>query len=198
MMDSEIDEDDFELVERAMFGETRAFDALMLRHGERLYGLIYNLTSHHEDTNDIMQDVFHKAYVSLKKFHGRSSFFTWLYTIAINTTMNHLKKQNRRSGLSLSELSESALEDPALVDMSNHSNPIQKHELKELQKRLNVAMQELSNEHRTVVTLFDIQGLSQSEISQILKISEGTVKSRLFYAHQQLQSKLQDVWLNKI
>ena len=188
------DEDtDADLVLMAQSGDMRAFDALIRRHGRKLYAMVYNMTSHHEDTNDLLQDIFAKAFQSLGKFHGKSTFYTWLYTIGMNTTLNFLKKRNRRSGLSLNELDQAAFSDPALIDSRVEANPVALLELKNLQKRLNEAMQELSNEHRAVVTMFDIQGVSHSDICEILKVSEGTVRSRLHYAHQFLQGRLQDL-----
>ena len=185
---------DAELVERARHGDTRAFDALILRYGDRLYGLVYNMTSHKEDTHDLLQEVFAKAYHSLPKFRGNASFYTWIYQIAVNMTLNFLKKRKRRTGLSLNDLDSSVQHDPALVDTAHEANPERQSNLHELQKRLNEAMQRLSHSHRTVVTLFDIQGMSHGEIARIMKVSEGTVRSRLHYAHQQLQTFLQEFW----
>jgi RNA polymerase sigma factor (sigma-70 family) len=185
---------DGELVARAREGDTRAFDALILKYGDKLYGLVYNMTSNKEDTHDLLQDVFARAYHSLPKFRGRSSFYTWIYQIAVNMTLNFLKKRKRRAGLSLNELDSAIHQDPALVDTTHQANPERQSSVHELQKRLNEAMQRLSEPHRTVVTLFDIQGLPHSEIASILKVSEGTVRSRLHYAHLQLQSHLQDLW----
>jgi RNA polymerase sigma factor (sigma-70 family) len=187
------DESDIDLVRSAQSGELRAFDALIYRHGKKLYAMVYNMTSHHEDTNDLLQDIFAKAFQSIEKFRGQSSFYTWVYTIAMNMTLNFLKKKNRRAGLSLNELDHAVLTDPALIDSSIGANPVALSELKYLQKRLNEAMQELSEEHRAVVTMFDIQGIPHSDICEILKVSEGTVRSRLHYAHQYLQGRLQDL-----
>ena len=80
-------------------GETRAFDALVVKYSPKLYGLVYNMTSHKEDTHDLLQDMFAKAYRSLRRFGGRSTFYTWIYSIAVNMTLNFLKKRKRRSGL---------------------------------------------------------------------------------------------------
>lgn len=185
---------DGDLVARARLGDTRAFDALILRYGDKLYGLVYNMTSNKEDTHDLLQDIFTRAYQSLPRFRGQASFYTWIYQISVNMTLNFLKKRNRRSAISLNELDSSVHLDPALVDLTEESNPERHSDLVVLQKRLNEAMLRLSEAHRTVVTLFDIQGLPHSEIAKILKVSEGTVRSRLHYAHQQLQSHLQDCW----
>lgn len=185
---------DQELVDRAREGDTRAFDALILKYGDKLYGLVYNMTSHKEDTHDLLQDIFARAYRSLGSFRGSSTFYTWIYQIAVNQTLNFLKKRKRRAGLSLNDLESSAHSDPALVDTTNEADPERQAHIKELQRKLNEAMQKLSEKHRMVVTMFDVQGMSHAEIAKILKTSEGTVRSRLHYAHLQLQSALQDSW----
>ena len=185
---------DQELVTRAREGDTRAFDALILKYGDKLYGLVYHMTSHKEDTHDLLQDIFARAYQSLGSFRGNSTFYTWIYQIAVNLTLNFLKKKKRRAGLSLNELDAAAHQDPALIDQTHEANPEQQTNLNELQVKLNEAMQKLSEPHRMVVTMFDIQGMSHAEIAKVLKTSEGTVRSRLHYAHIHLQSALQDVW----
>jgi RNA polymerase sigma factor (sigma-70 family) len=185
---------DQDLVTRAREGDTRAFDALILKYGDKLYGLVYHMTSHKEDTHDLLQEIFARAYQSLKSFRGNSTFYTWIYQIAVNLTLNFLKKKKRRSGLSLNELDAAAHQDPALIDTTHEANPEQQTNLNELQVKLNEAMQKLSEPHRMVVTMFDIQGMSHGEIAKVLKTSEGTIRSRLHYAHLQLQSALQDTW----
>jgi len=185
---------DQELVARARQGDTRAFDALILKHGDKLYGLVYHMTSHKEDTHDLLQEVFARAYQSLGKFRGQSTFYTWIHQIAVNLTLNFLKKRKRRSGLSLSGLDKALHDDEAFADGTLQANPERHSDIKHLQVRLNEAMQKLSEPHRMVVTLYDIQGMPHSEIAKILKTSEGTVRSRLHYAHLQLQSVLQEAW----
>lgn len=180
------------LVSRAQSGDTLAFDQLVVRYSPRLYGMIYHMTSNKEDTNDLTQDVFAKAYRSLNRFRGRSSFYTWIYAIGTNMTLNFLKKRNRRSAWSLDNLDSGIQNDEAMVDLAHAANPRHQSDLNELQKKLNEAMQSLSNDHRAVVTMFDIQGIPHAEISKILKVSEGTVRSRLFYAHRQLQGHLEE------
>jgi RNA polymerase sigma-70 factor (ECF subfamily) len=180
------------LVSRAQSGDTLAFDQLVVRYSPRLYGMIYHMTSNKEDANDLTQDVFAKAYRSLKRFRGRSSFYTWIYAIGTNMTLNFLKKRNRRAAWSLDNLDSGIQNDEAMVDLAHAANPRHQSDLNELQKKLNEAMQSLSNVHRAVVTMFDIQGIPHAEISKILKVSEGTVRSRLFYAHRQLQGHLEE------
>ena len=180
------------LVSRAQSGDTLAFDQLVVRYSPRLYGMIYHMTSNKEDANDLTQDVFAKAYRSLNRFRGRSSFYTWIYVIGTNMTLNFLKKRNRRAAWSLDNLDSGIQNDEAMVDLAHAANPRHQSDLNELQKKLNEAMQSLSNVHRAVVTMFDIQGIPHAEISKILKVSEGTVRSRLFYAHRQLQGHLEE------
>ncbi|MDX2081498.1 MAG: sigma-70 family RNA polymerase sigma factor [Terrimicrobiaceae bacterium] len=183
---------DDELVARTQRGDARAFDELIVRYTPRLYGLIYNMTSNHEDTNDLLQDVFSKAYRSIRGFQGKSSFYTWLHSIAANMTINFLKKRSRRATMSLDDVDNGIANDPEFISATPENDPRHQANLSELQKKLNEAMMKLSIEHRTVVTMFDIQGMPHAEIAKILGISEGTVRSRLFYAHRQLQNHLQE------
>lgn len=183
---------DLDLVERAREGDTRAFDALVEKYTPKLYGLVYHMTSNREDTNDLLQDVFAKAYRALKRFRGKSSFYTWIYSIATNMTLNFLKKRNRRRTMSLDDVDLGIENDRDFIEMTSKSDPVREANISELQQRLNMAMQKLSVDHRTVVTMFDIQAMPHAEIAKILGISEGTVRSRLFYAHRQLQAYLED------
>ncbi|MDZ4287687.1 MAG: sigma-70 family RNA polymerase sigma factor [Prosthecobacter sp.] len=181
------------LVERAQAGDTRAFDELVRKYTPKLYGLVYNMTSNREDTADLLQEVFAKAYRSLKRFMGKSSFYTWIYSIAVNMTLNFLKKRNRHPKISLDDVDSGIENDPDFIKITTaHRDTVREVNIHELQKRLNAAMMKLSEDHRTVVTLYDIQGLQHNEISKILGVSEGTVRSRLFYAHRQLQTYLED------
>jgi RNA polymerase sigma-70 factor (ECF subfamily) len=115
-----------------------------------------------------------------------------MHTIAVNMTINFLKKRNRRKTMSLDDVDSGILSDPDFIKATSHGDPSQDANLVELQKKLNESMLKLSHEHRAVVTMFDIQGMPHAEIAKILKISEGTVRSRLFYAHRQLQNHLQE------
>jgi RNA polymerase sigma factor (sigma-70 family) len=183
---------DEDLVARTQGGDPRAFDSLVRKYSSRLYGLVYNMTSNHEDTNDLLQDIFSKAYRSIKGFRGKSSFYTWLHTIATNMTINFLKKRSRNYRMSLDDMDSGVHNDPEFIELTSGPDARREVNLKELQQRLNEAMMKLSNDHRAVVTMFDIQGMPHAEIGKILGISEGTVRSRLFYAHRQLQNYLQE------
>ena len=186
--------DDQTLVKRSQAGDINAFEELVTRYHGKLYGLLYNMTSNKEDTHDLLQEVFAKAYRSLRHFRGKSTFYTWIYSIATNMTLNFLKKRGRRRGLSLDDADSGIQNDTSFVDQGHRANPRRQSNIHELQKKLNEALQALSEDHRAVVTMFDIQGMPHAEISKILGVSEGTVRSRLYYAHQQLQGHLEDFW----
>jgi RNA polymerase sigma-70 factor (ECF subfamily) len=180
------------LVKRSQEGDTEAFDELVRRHSQRLYGLVYHMTSNREDTHDLLQDIFAKAYRSLKRFRGKSSFYTWIYAISVNMTLNFLKKRKRRKSISLDDVDIAIERDKDFIEVTSGRSPASETNIRELQERLNHAMQQLSEDHRAVVTMFDIQGMRHSEISEILGVSAGTIRSRLFYAHRQLQNYLEE------
>jgi RNA polymerase sigma factor (sigma-70 family) len=180
------------LVRQAQEGDLRAFDELVHRYQERVYATVYHMTANHEDANDLVQEAFLKAYRALKSFKGDSSFFTWVYRIAVNKTINFLKQRKNRSGMSLNDMDFNAEHDPDMVALVSERTPRRDLGLVELQEKLNAAMQKLSEIHRLVVTLHDVQGLSHEEISKIMDCNTGTVRSRLFYARQQLQGFLAD------
>ncbi len=180
------------LVERARKGDLEAYDALVRRYQERIYATIYHMTSNHEDANDLAQEAFIKAFQALHSFKGGSSFYTWVYRIAVNKTINFLKQRKNRNHLSLDDLDLNAEHDPDLVALISEKTPRREINLRELQEKLNTAMLKLSDPHRLVVTLHDVQGLSHEEIAKIMGSNIGTVRSRLFYARQQLQAHLSD------
>jgi RNA polymerase sigma factor RpoE len=184
--------EEMELVKRARAGDMAAYDDLVRRYQERIYATIYHMTSNHEDANDLAQEAFIKAFQALKSFKGGSSFYTWVYRIAVNKTINFLKQRKNRAQISLNDLDFNAEHDPDLVALISDKTPRRDINLSELQEKLNAAMQKLSEQHRLVVTLHDVQGLSHEEIAAIMDCNIGTVRSRLFYARQQLQAYLSD------
>ena len=180
------------LVSRARRGDLKSYDALVKRYQERIYATIYHMTSNHEDANDLAQDSFIKAYQALASFKGGSSFYTWLYRIAVNKTINFLKQRKNRTHMSLNDLDFNAEHDPDLMALISHKTPRRDAGLNELQEKLNAALLKLSEPHRLVVVLHDVQGQSHEEIAKVMDCNIGTVRSRLFYARQQLQSELVD------
>lgn len=183
---------DLAVVRRVQGGDVAAFDILITKYRERVMGIVYNMTSNREDAADLAQDAFIKAFQSIQRFQGQASFFTWLYRIAVNSTLSHLRKNRLRSFFSLESIRE---EDPVsreVIDaLTDNTGAGRESFVRELQEKLNDAMQKLSINHRTVVTLFEIDGLSHQEIADVLECSVGTVRSRLHYAKQLLQAELQ-------
>ena len=182
--------EDEQLVARSQTGDASAFDTLILKYSPRLYALVYHMTANHDDTNDLLQDVWAKAYRSIGGFRGKSQFYTWTHSIAANTTLNFLKKRSRRKTLSLDDADNGIANDKGVAELTAGTTPVRETDLAELQAKLNEAMMKLTPDHRAVVTMFDIQGMPHAEIAKILRLSEGTVRSRLFYAHKQLQAWL--------
>src|ERR1700722_6841172 len=182
--------EEMDLVNRARHGDMTAYDDLVRRYQERIYATIYHMTSNHEDANDLAQEAFIKAFQALKTFKGGSSFYTWVYRIAVNKTINFLKHAKNRVQMSLNDLDFNVEHDPDLVALISDKTPRRDAGMAELQEKLNEAMQKLSEHHRLVVALHDVQGMSHEEIAKIMECNVGTVRSRLFYARQQLQGYL--------
>jgi len=133
-MDQPRTDEDQQLVARTQEGDASAFDQLVVKYTPRLYGLVYNMTSNHEDTNDLLQDIFAKAYKAIRGFRGKSSFYTWIHSIAVNMTLNFLKKRGRRFQLSLDDVDTSIQNDKEFLEATASSSPVREADLSELQK----------------------------------------------------------------
>ncbi|MDR1458268.1 MAG: sigma-70 family RNA polymerase sigma factor [Puniceicoccales bacterium] len=181
-----------DVVTRARSGDIAAFEILVKKYRERLYSVVYHLVSNSTDAADLVQDIFIKAFHSMNKFKGQSAFFTWLYRIAVNMTMSHLRKHKTNRFLALEQFDESALPPEVMEKITMEDQTGKNAYLLELQKALNESLQKLSNDHRLVVVLFEIEGLSHGEIAEIMGCSPGTVRSRLHYAKLELQAYLED------
>ena len=181
------------LLENAINGSFEAFDKIMVHYRERMYGVIHNMTLNHSDAADLTQETFVKAFRSISKFKRKSSFFTWLYRIGVNLTLTFLKRKRNRKFFSFEQFFGDSLNEGQKGELaSNEINSAKSTMLNELHEKLNEALSRLSDKHRTIVILYEIDGLSHKEISQIMKCTEGTVRSRLHYAKIQLQSMLSE------
>ena len=186
------DPPDSELVLKSQQGDVRAFDELVERYHDRIYGLAYNMLSNREDAEDLTQEIFVKAFEALPRFKGKSLFYTWLYRIAINKTINYRKKRNRNRALSLDQFDQEIKSDDIYQDLTAKGSPLRNINLTELQERLNASLQKLSDKHRTVMIMHDMQGIPHEEIAKVVGASSGTVRSRLFYARKQMQMELSE------
>lgn len=185
-------DEDRALVERVRSGDVHAFDNLVHKYRERIYSVLYNITSNREDAADLTQETFIKAFTSIKSFKGKSSFYTWLYRIGVNHALGQQKKNRLRRFFSLETVDDNMSSSEVVEHLAEKRQAGRDTLVSELQEKLNDALQKLSINHRTVVVLFEIEGLSHQEIAEIMDCSEGTVRSRLHYAKQQLQSFLQE------
>ncbi|ACD83911.1 RNA polymerase sigma factor [Candidatus Methylacidiphilum infernorum] len=184
---------DQELILRMKSGELEAFDILVERYQKRLYRVIYGVLLHHEDTNDVLMETFLKAYKNIGGFRIGASFYTWIYRIAVNTAIS-FKRKSKFTPQPFPHFSdeEEGQVEKEFVDYRSGEQAVKQIEMKELGKILNEALSKLSEKHRAVVVLFDLEELSHSEIAKIMGCSEGTIRSRLFYAHKQLQKILKN------
>jgi len=182
---------DWEVVRKVQSGDVAAFDKLILKYRERVYSVVYNLCANREDAADLAQCTFIKAFQSINRFQGQSSFFTWLYRIAVNATLTHLRKNRLRTFFSFERITEEDKTSEFIEALTDKTGADRETFVKELQEKLNEALQKLSIKHRMVVTLFEIEGLGHNEIAEIMGCSVGTVRSRLHYAKQLLQADLQ-------
>jgi RNA polymerase sigma-70 factor (ECF subfamily) len=180
------------LVERTQAGDPTAFDELVRRYQPRLLGMLYNMVNNQTDAWDLAMETFEKAYKSINTFRLDAEFFTWLYRIGYNLTVNFIKRNKHRNNLSMDDADLDLQNRSEFIDVSASGDAEKQSNLAELKKKLNESMMKLSEQHRAVVTMFDVQGLSHAEISKIMNCKEETVRSRLFYAHKQLQKYLKN------
>jgi len=182
---------DAALVERVKNGDMSAFDTLTLKYRERLFGVVYNMLGNREDAMDIVQDAFIKAFSSIGSFRGSCAFYTWLYRIAVNMGITFLKRSRMRRFFSFENSDEEMASAEVVEKLSVNFGGRKAAMLSEIREKLNEALQSLSIKHRTVVILYEIEGLSHQEIAEITGTT-ATVRTRLHYAKQQLQVLLKD------
>jgi RNA polymerase sigma-70 factor (ECF subfamily) len=182
--------DDLDLVHRSQAGDFSAYEEQVRRYHGKIYGLIYSMVSSREDAEDLVQEVFVKAWKALGHFREQSGFYTWIYRIALNRTINFRKRRNRRQTVNFDEFDPDIKTAESYREFSSKGSVLRKMSLGEFQEKMNTAMLKLSEKHRAVVTMHDVQGMPHADIAKIMNCSEGTVRSRLFYAHKQLQAEL--------
>ena len=183
---------DWAIVQRVQNGEVSAFNQLVQKYRQPLFSTIYNMTGNREDATDIAQEVFIKAFQSIKRFRGQASFYTWLYRIAVNSSITFIKRAKKQRFINYETIDETLVSSEILEYFTAKIKTEKGALLKELQEKLNEALQKLSPKHRIVVILHEVEGMSHKEIAEITKTSEGTVRSRLHYAKKMLQAFLQE------
>lgn len=185
---------DAELVTQSQSGDLKAYDQLVMRHRNRIFAMIRNMTHHEADAWDLTQDVFIKAWNALPQFESKAKFTTWLYRIAHNVVYDwNRKRKHEMAGELNDEIFDNERIDPSAVAIPHVGDiPDQKMEMGELKAKIEAALSKISPEHREIVILKDVQGLAYKEIADVMGCTIGTVMSRLFYARQKLQTLLKD------
>jgi|SRR6195256_3952762 RNA polymerase sigma-70 factor (ECF subfamily) len=195
---AQADVSELDLVKRCQAGETEAFDELVTRYRTRIFAMIYNMVHNEQDAWDLAQDSFVKAWKSIKRFRGRSSFYTWIYRIVMNVTIDWLrKKQVKGAGVEFDDAIQLREVNPASKTLPKADPlPYERMERTEVRARIDNAITQLSPEHRAVILMKETEGMQYHEIAEALGCSIGTVMSRLFYARKKLQNLLKDVYEN--
>ena len=169
--------DDTKLIERCMSGDRTAFEALLVEYEKPVFNAAYRMLNSRDDARDVTQTVFLKVFENLDKFDPQRRFFSWIYRITLNESINWLGKANR-------------LEPLAFEAADEGKGPQQELESARVSEEVQTALMTIKTDYRTVVILKHILGCSYVEISEILDIPEKTVKSRLYTARQQLKDAL--------
>jgi RNA polymerase sigma-70 factor (ECF subfamily) len=175
--------DDTDLIHRCMKGDRRAFEDLLARYEKPVFNAAYRMLNDSEDAKDVTQTVFLRAFENMDHFDPNFKFFSWIYRIALNESINYLNKRNRTTELDREPIAETEGPDDA-ADSDQRS------------KRIQTALMTIKTEYRTVIVLKHFLECNYVEISQILEIPEKKVKSRLYSGRQMLKSALQESRLN--
>lgn len=182
------DGDEAELIERARKGDKEAFGVLVERYQRRVANVALSVVHNQDDAIELAQETFVRAYENLPKFESRSSFSTWLYRIAANLAIDFWRREGRHVVLRGEDAENEIRRLP-----SDSGDSFKTASRKELSARLTAALEELTPEHRTVILLREVEGLSYDEISETLQCPRGTVMSRLHYARNRLRVLLKDL-----
>ncbi len=179
------------LVAKARSGNVAAFEQLVLAYEKKVYNLAFRMMGNSEDASDVVQETFLRAFSSLRSFRGDSSFSTWVYRIVSNICLDELRKRSRQRVSSLDEPVEG--QDGEMIRQVADPSPGPEDALQrtETREQIQRGIASLQEDHRVIVVLRDVQGLSYEEIAQVLGLSLGTVKSRLNRARLALKKRLE-------
>jgi len=178
---------DLSLINKFKNGDTSVFEEILLTYQDKIYNLCHRMLGSSHDAEDATQDVFLKAYQNLNKFKPDSSLYTWLFRIAVNTCIDYKRKPFLESLFKTSKEG-----DVFVVDRPADSpNPDRLYESKQINDAIQLALSRLSAKLRVVIVLKEIEGLSYDEIAEVLDVSMGTVKSRIFRAREEMKEPLE-------
>lgn len=178
-------EEEYAVIRRVCAGDTDAFEALVTAYQKQVYNLALRTVGNEEDAADMTQEAFLRAYRSLGSFRGDSKFSVWLYRLTMNICIDFLRSRGRRPTVSLTAADED--EEPQELDVADDRfDPVQSLERAELRRAVQRGLASLPEDYRRILMLRELSGLSYAEIGQVLRLEEGTVKSRLFRARKKL------------
>jgi RNA polymerase sigma-70 factor, ECF subfamily len=178
---------DAELTRRSQAGDAEAFGELVTKYRAKIFTVVFSMVRNEYDAWDIAQEGFLKAWRSIQRFEGRSSFYTWLYSITVNLTIYSIRRKARREEVELNDTIPSLLPNPGV-----------NYQSAEIREQINAALAKLSPEHRAVVVLKELEEMRYHEIAKVMNLSLGTVMSRLFYGRKKLQSMLRPIYLKEL
>lgn len=182
------------LIQRAQTGDRAAFRELVERHERRAFAIALGLVRDENDAREVVQEAFLRVHRGLIKFHGGSSFFTWLYRIVTNLSIDLMRKPARRE-LELSDRHEiSDEQDSPFLARIDGADPLDVIRRKEIAARIQQALDALPPYHRHVILMREVEGMSYEEMANAMEVSKGTIMSRLFHARQKLQRALGDCY----
>jgi RNA polymerase sigma-70 factor, ECF subfamily len=179
--------DDAELIAETLAGQTEAFGKLVQKYQDRLFNTIAHLAGNGEDARDIVQEAFVQAFVKLESFRGASAFYTWLYRIAFNISAGWRRKHRAVGSLDRNR------EELGMEPTDNGDSPLEQLEQQERCGQVRHALKQLSDEHRKILVLREIEGCEYEGIAEILDLPIGTVRSRLHRARMQLREELMKI-----
>ena len=180
---------DDELVRASQRGRTEPYEELVFRHRDKIYARAFSMLRNEDEAMDLSQEAWVKGWQRLKQFKRDASFTTWMTRIVINLCLDHLRKKQRQATDSLEKIEEEGGSVERRMPVETF-NPTERMEREDLREQIDLAMEKLSYEHRTVLLLHEFEGLEYKEIAKAMHCSIGTVMSRLFYARRRLGNLL--------
>ncbi len=184
-------QEDLRLIQRAQAGDSGAFRLLVERHQRRVFAIALGLVRDEQDAREIAQEAFLRVHKGLAQFHGGSSFFTWLYRIVTNLSIDLMRKPSRREAELHFALEVDEGESP-LIPQAIDADPFDAVRRGQLSQRIQRALDALPAYHRGVILMREIEGMSYEEMAEAMQVSKGTIMSRLFHARKKLQRALSD------
>ena len=196
-----MEDDEAQLVKRAQDGDREAFQELVENYQRKVYSICYGMLKNEQDSLDVSQEVFIKVFKYLENFNRNSSFYTWLYRITVNKCIDFIRKQKRRSEVDYDDTIQRTNEvegDDNIMPSTLGIQPDKVYGRKELREKMLEALDTLSEKHRTILILREVEGLAYEEMADVLGISKGTVMSRLYHARRYFQDAIEEYLGDKL